>query len=414
MSRRANGEGSFIKLEDGRIRMRQQYGFLPSGYQRILTVTGSSRSECVKLMKKKIAKTPPPVDLHDLSKGTVEELCRKHLEYNLAQRGFIKPSSADRREVTINNQVAGSTLGNMQVAAVSCRDIENHIEDLINADELAVSTIKKVFHVINGAYKWAVSQEIISKNPCDPIKEKITQRFSKLTEKGACDADVIVLSDDEKIILIKEALRKDDKGNFLYPIGPSVVFLLKSGMRIGEYCALRWGNFWHDEEWTKVTVTIKKTRHYVKKRLKGKSRYTVEEGSVKNAHARTIELSRDAVDILKQIRGAAKNTDDEEYVFLNKRGKPSNPSNMDTLINKLYRNAGLDESITGAHILRHTFATDLFYQGAQIKSIASYIGDLESTTAQYYIAIRKTIRAGDRALNVVPIPKTAGKRADSI
>lgn len=408
MRRRANGEGWFTELKDGRIRLRQQYGFLPSGYQRILTVTGNSRSECLKLMRKKIAETSPPVDLHDLHKGTVEELCRMHLDYNLAQRGFLKPTAADRREVTINNQIAGYKLGSLQVSAVNSKDIENHIEGLINAGKLSVSTIEKVFHVINGAYKWAVTQEIVSKNPCDPIKEKISQRFSKLTEKGACDADVIVLSDEEKDILIKEALRSDENGRFLYQVGPCVVFLLKTGLRIGEYCALRWGDFWHDEEWTKVTVTIKKTRHYVKKRLKGKSRYTVEEGPVKNAHARTIELSRDAVDILKMIYEAAEDTSAEEYVFLNKRGKPSNPSNTDTLINKLYRNAGLSEEISGAHILRHTFATDLFYRGAQIKSIASYIGDLESTTAQYYIAIRKTIRAGDRALNVVPIPKVSG------
>ena len=61
--------------------------------------------------------------------------------------------------------------------------------------------------------------------------------------------------------------------------------------------------------------------------------------------------------------------------------------------------------LTGAHILRHTFATDLYYQGAPIKSIASYIGDRESTTERYYIAIRRTIRAGNRVLNVVPLPE---------
>ena len=414
MRRRANGEGYFIELEDGRVRMRLQQGFLPNGYPRVLTVTGKSHSDCVKRMRQKIAETPKPPDLHDMKKGTVEELCRMHLEYNLAQRGFLKPTAAARREVTINNQIAGYTLGSMQVAAVTSRDIESHIEDLINADKLSVSSIEKVFHVINGAYKWAVSQEIVNRNPCEKVREKLSARFSKLTEKEACDADVIVLSDQEKDLLIKEALKTDVKGYFIYQVGPPVVFLLKTGLRIGELCALRWGDFWFDEDWNKVTVTIKKTRHYVKKRMRDKSRYTVEEGSVKNAHARTIELSRDAVDVLRMMHNTAKDTSDETYVFLNKRGNPSNPSNLDTLINKLYRNAGLNEKITGAHILRHTFATDLFYKGAQIKSIASYIGDLESTTAQYYIAVRKTIRAGDRALNVVPIPKTAGKMTDAL
>ena len=59
------------------------------------------------------------------------------------------------------------------------------------------------------------------------------------------------------------------------------------------------------------------------------------------------------------------------------------------MIKKFYRYAGLPVEISGAHILRRTFATNMYNQGAPVKNIASYIGDLESTTSQYYIAIKR-------------------------
>ena len=55
MKRRKNGEGSFEHLPDGRVRMRKQHGNLPNGRPQILTVTGKSETDCLKMMKKKEA-----------------------------------------------------------------------------------------------------------------------------------------------------------------------------------------------------------------------------------------------------------------------------------------------------------------------------------------------------------------------
>ncbi len=77
---------------------------------------------------------------------------------------------------------------------------------------------------------------------------------------------------------------------------------------------------------------------------------------------------------------------------------------MGYMINKFYRYAGLSTEISDAHILRRTFATNMYNQGAPVKNIASYIGDLESTTSQYYIAVKRTIRSHGETLSVVPLP----------
>lgn len=57
----------------------------------------------------------------------------------------------------------------------------------------------------------------------------------------------------------------------------------------------------------------------------------------------------------------------------------------------IFRHAGLTELKGGLHIFRRTFATRMYENGARVKEIAAYIGDLESTTEQYYIVVRKKL-----------------------
>jgi hypothetical protein len=132
--------------------MRRQYGYNENGKVRILTVTGKSRKECIRLMAERIAEIEKKAGVISGS-DTVEELCRKHLNAHLAQRGRIKATAADRRESTINNQVAPYPIAHMQAVTVRPADIEGHIETLISENRLSVSSIEKAFHVLNGAYR---------------------------------------------------------------------------------------------------------------------------------------------------------------------------------------------------------------------------------------------------------------------
>ena len=43
-------------------------------------------------------------------------------------------------------------------------------------------------------------------------------------------------------------------------------------------------------------------------------------------------------------------------------------------------------------------------KGAELKKIASYIGDLESTTSEYYITVKSNIIMGGKVMNVTPFP----------
>ena len=70
----------------------------------------------------------------------------------------------------------------------------------------------------------------------------------------------------------------------------------------------------------------------------------------------------------------------------------------------IYKHVPFRTKVSGLHIFRRTFATRMYEAGADTKEIAAYIGDLESTTMQYYIAARKKMVVGNEVRQIVPLP----------
>ena len=403
-TRRANGEGSFKVLPSGRIQMRKAIGTLSNGRPKVITVSAESRSACIRLMKEKEQEWKALVpNMDSIGKMTLTNLCMAHLNEHLQQKDRIKPKAADRRESTIKNQIAKYSIGFLQVQAVSSTDVSDHIEFLISNTQLSVSSIKKALDVINSAFKWAISKGYLHKNPCSAVMDELTDRLSKLEAKRSCDTDVLVMSEDEeKKFELVARKRNFNNGNYKFKSGLPALFLLHTGMRCGELCALKWKDYHRNTG----TISIDATRFVTKNRTAkdDEPRYVPGEDVVKNAHAREIELNEQALSILEEIYELAGNPSDNEYVLLNDVGKPTNPTNFGRCVNVIYREADLDDEISGLHILRRTFATRMYDSGAEIKSIAAYLGDLESTVSRYYIAIRKKIRAGNETKNIVPLP----------
>lgn len=398
--KRGNGEGHFMQLPDGRYRLVWMHGFNANGKPRRLTVTAPTKSQCIRLKNERERKIPKKSLL--LSDGmSLVQLCRLHLKDDIKKKHKLKPTSADRRETTIENQIAGYDIGAKQAIAVSPREIDQHIETLI-AKGYSISTVTKTFNVLNAAYKWGILYDLLDKNPCEKVKGTIMARLKKLKEKDIYEPDVVVLTEAEQKILLKEALRKNEQGMYVNAVGPSVAVLLYTGLRLGEWCALRQGDYQLIDDVPYLSVS--KTRHYQKDRTDNNTKYQVEEGPNKNDHARFIQLDDNAQKLLDELINTSKDGSDDAYLYLNKAGNPSNPSNMGTLINKLYRKAGLPNEITGAHVLRRTFATTLFQNGINVNTIASYIGDQEATVSQYYIAKRKKLRKDGKSYNYVPFP----------
>ena len=70
-------------------------------------------------------------------------------------------------------------------------------------------------------------------------------------------------------------------------------------------------------------------------------------------------------------------------VFLNKNGTPLTTKSVRQIINRLTRAAGIPQHIS-PHTLRHTFATHLLDQGADLRSVQELLGHKNLSTTQIY------------------------------
>ncbi len=86
--------------------------------------------------------------------------------------------------------------------------------------------------------------------------------------------------------------------------------------------------------------------------------------------------------------------DESAIIAKTRTGKPNTATNLEHRMATIFRNAGLSDLKGGLHIFRRTFAAGMYENGARVKEIAAYIGDLESTTERYYSAVRKKIVEG--------------------
>ena len=116
-------------------------------------------------------------------------------------------------------------------------------------------------------------------------------------------------------------------------------------------------------------------------------------------------MSDDTLHTLTKISEESQDIGDDSLIIMKKTGRAQTATNLEHRAAIIFKNAGLGNYSGGLHIFRRTFATRMYERGARVADIAAYIGDLESTTMQYYIAKRKKfIDSEGRERQIVNFP----------
>lgn len=388
-SRQPKGSGSFRQMKNGNWNHRKKVR-RSDGEEKVFSVTEKTRPACIKAMDKLVA------DFISSGSSTNEdmtlcELCQAHLDYDEKNDHTLELTSINRRQGTIN-QLKLTECGNMPLWAIKAPLLKAEILNLksikYKGKLLSVSSREKAADVVNAAYRWGMLNGYISSNAIEPIKREIERLLLKESSKGTKQEKVIVLDKKQQEQFINEATKKTAKGKYKYCVGLIALFLLYTGLRVGELLALRWYSY--DEK--KNLLTIEKTRSPScdKNAPKGQ-RYILREGDTKNDRNRTIQLNDKAIYYLNEIRKQYKNPKPDDYIVLTKNNKPDTTSNIENKIAILYRNANIrlrDGSfMTRPHNLRHTFATNLYDKGkVPIEIVAAYIGDTVDVAIKYYVS----------------------------
>jgi len=76
----------------------------------------------------------------------------------------------------------------------------------------------------------------------------------------------------------------------------------------------------------------------------------------------------------------------EDYIFLNRRGKQLTRAMIFTIVKQLAEAAGIRKTVS-PHTLRHSFATHLLENGANLRAIQQLLGHESITTTEIYTHI---------------------------
>lgn len=298
--------------------------------------------------------------------------------------GKIEYSSYDHFEYIIQNHYAAHKIGNYQIASITPAMITKYFDE--KKEEYSLVTIETMMFVLKSTLKYAAEQEIIPE-----------YSLSKVSFPGRKDVKVskknirIVISDDiEK--MYKEATRHYVTGEYIHPtVYRMLIFILYTGLRVGEAIALQWSDVEKDMSAIHVCRTVSRKK---RRQKDGKPETTgfKTELILKNPKTengiRTIPLPERAVQILEELSSDEhKGTD---FVFTSKKGNMVEYNSAFKALKTLIKEADCDFTDYTIHGLRHTYGSLLIRKGVDIKIVSELLGHSNvAFTYNVYIGVLK-------------------------
>ncbi|MBX5464323.1 MAG: site-specific integrase [Clostridia bacterium] len=242
-------------------------------------------------------------------------------------------------------------LGRARLQKLSPLDLQRFYNRLLERG-LSARTVRYVHSVLHSALKQAVKWRMLALNPSDAVELPHQER----REQRALSR--------EEVRLLLEALEGD-------PYALIFEFAVDTGMRPGEYLALRWRD-----------LDLEKGEAHVQRALVPVGRELVFAEPKTAGARRSVPLLNGLVPKLRAYRrvqaerrlAAGPLWEDNDLVFSDERGRPLRERNLVLRHFKpALRRAGLPESIR-LYDLRHTCATLLAEAGVPPRVIAAWLG----------------------------------------
>ena len=216
----------------------------------------------------------------------------------------------------------------------------------LNSKKYSKNTISRLLSTLRHYYNYLITQKIVFKNPFkvirNPKKDKRMPNFLQYDEL-------------EKIINSIELTDEFNIRNRLI-----IELLYATGLRVSELSNLKIADF------NFKTKEIRVIGKGSKERIVFFGEYANEVLLLYLKEARP-KLSKES----------------NEYLLLNKNGTKLSTRGIELVIEKVIKELSIKHHIS-PHTLRHTFATDLLNNGADLKSVQELLGHSSLSTTQIY------------------------------
>ncbi len=233
--------------------------------------------------------------------------------------------------------------------------------------EILAEYIKKIDRIFNSKatlarkvvsirmfFLFLIMEGVIKKNPAELIE--VPKIPAKLP-------DWLSIEQIENILNVKIDYQKNKELSIRDNL--IIELLYSSGLRVSELTNLKLDDINFEEEFIRV-------------RGKGGKERIVPFGK------RAKELLEKYI---KEVRGTIKGSENTQDLFLNWQGKKLSRVSVWKIIKRYAKIAGLKKNIY-PHILRHSFATHLINNGADLRSVQELLGHSALSTTQIYTHLK--------------------------
>ena len=271
----------------------------------------------------------------------------------------VKPSTYDRLETSYK------LMNHYKLSYVPLDEIdEDYMQEYINTlmnDGYALSTIKKQYHLITEYMDYANVKGIIDR----PYDKAVNLPSRSNVKKVAKDAIGYTPTEQNRLKEILWTLERPAYG--------AALLMLETGMRVGEALAVGFD----DVDFGRRCISVHKTFVHLGNHRKS----FIQQEAKSFASNRTIPLSKDAMRLINELKLRSVNDD---FIIQNGSG---DPLNYEALRWRIHR-ACIEANVPyyGQHAFRHTFATNCYYKGCDVKRLSKLLGHSDvSITYNVYI-----------------------------
>lgn len=226
----------------------------------------------------------------------------------------------------------------------------------LNERDLARTTISRKLSSLRSFFKFCLKRGWIDSNPMELIQYNVKKKHLP---------DFFYQDEMEQIF--KAVEQSDSPMQLMH--SALIETLYATGMRVSELSNLTLSQIDFDMSLVRVIG-------------KGDKERIIPIGDV------ALNALRTYMDELRPQLIKNSTAENQDFVFLTKTGLQLSPSLVRKTLNTIVKNAGLNLSIH-PHKLRHTFATHLLNNGADMRSVQELLGHEDLSSTQIYTHITK-------------------------